>query len=319
MKVKQLVQDIKEQMPEDLNELETLRYIYIYIGKRKNFNPEYYFGNSKTRRQIYMLSNKEIDNEEFLTEKRNLICSSIASLFKKVAREFDIDVDLFKEDNGNGAHVYNIVHLKKGRTIKVDLQRDLKNIHSNRRTEYFGPVTFLWDGLEEEEIEEADKKIGYKKKGKNYKDDDIKLLKNQLKGMNRRDAVNFLLGNKEFLEGLDEEEGYVEASSYVRTTFANCLNKWKNDIPPYVIHCYRDEDIHKQPLQERQHSMCIFNKYKGDYDIYMYRKKQKVFEKVSPERMKKLIEQGLKVDETSIFAKELLNHIDKDTSKEPEL
>lgn len=319
MKVKQLVEEIKEQMPNGLNELETLRYIYIYIGKRKNFNPEYYFGNSKTRRQIYMLSNKEIDNEEFLTEKRNLICTSIASLFKKVAREFDIDVDLFKEDDGNGAHVYNIVHLKKGRTIKVDLQRDLKNIHSNRRTEYFGPVTFLWDGLEEEEIEEADKKIGYKKKGKNYKDDDIKLLKNQLKGMNRRDAVKFLLGNKEFLEGLDEEEGYVEASSYVRTTFANCLNKWRYDTLPYVIHCYRDEDIHKQPLQERQYSMCILNKYKGDYDIYMYRKKQRVFEHISPERMKKLIEQGLKVDKTSIMAKELLEYIDKATSKEPEL
>ena len=168
MKVKQLAQEIKEQMPDGLNELEILRYIYIYIGKRKNFNPEYYFGNSKTKKQIYMLTNKEINNEEFLTEKRNLVCTSIASLFKKVAREFDIDVDLFKEENENGAHIYNIAHLKGLKTIKLDLQMDLNNIHSNKRTEYFGPITYLWDGLEEKEIEKIDKKIGYKKKGKKY-------------------------------------------------------------------------------------------------------------------------------------------------------
>lgn len=119
MKIKQLVQEIREQMPEGLNELETLRYIYIYLGKRKNFNPTYYFGNSKTRKQIYALANKEINNEEFLTEKRNLICTSISSLLKKVAREFDIDVDLYKEEEGNGAHIHNIAHLKHRKNYKT--------------------------------------------------------------------------------------------------------------------------------------------------------------------------------------------------------
>ncbi len=319
MRVKQLVQEIRECMPDGLNELETLRFLYIYIGKRKNFNPEYYFGNSKTKRQIYMLSNKEINNEEFLTEKRNLICTSISSLFKKVAKEIDLDVDLYTEDEGNGAHMYNIAHLKDGRTIRLDLQLDLNNIHSNKRTDYFGPITFLWDGLEDEEIEELDKKIGYKKEGKNYKDDDIELLIEQAKSMNLKDALEFLLRNEKFLEGLQEEEGYVEAIAYVRSTFVKCLNRWKYDTLPYVINCYRDEDIYKQSLQERQYSMCILNKYKGDYDIYVYRKKQRVFEHVSPERMKKLMEQGLKVDETSIMSKELLEHIDKATDKSPEL
>ncbi len=317
MKVKQLAQEIKEQMPDGLNELEILRYIYIYIGKRKNFNPEYYFGNSKTKKQIYMLTNKEINNEEFLTEKRNLVCTSIASLFKKVAREFDIDVDLFKEENENGAHIYNIAHLKGLKTIKLDLQMDLNNIHSNKRTEYFGPITYLWDGLEEKEIEKIDKKIGYKKKGKNYKDDDIELLMKQVKNKNSKDALEFLLGNEKFLEGLNEEEGYVEAIAYVRTAFD--LNKWRYDTYPYLIHCYRDEDIYKRPLKERQYSMCIMNKYKGDYDIYMYRKKQRVFERVSPKRMKKLMEQGLKIDKTSIMANELMKYIDKATSDELEL
>lgn len=319
MKVKQLVEEIKEQMPNELNELETLRYIYIYIGKRKNFNPEYYFGNSKTRRQIYMLANREINNDEFLTEKRNLICTSISSLLKKVAKEFDIDVDLFKEETGNGAHMYNVAHLKDKRIIKLDLQLDLNCIHSKQRTQFFGPITFFWDGLDEEEIEEVDKKIGYKKEGKNYKDDDIESLINQAKNMNVKEAIDFVLNNEKFLEGLEEEEGYVEAIAYVRTTFASCINKWKYDTLPYVIHCYRDEDIYKQPLKDRQYSMCILNRYKGNYDIYMYRKKQRIFEKVSPERMKKLMEQGLKVDETSIMEKELLSCIDKATSKEPEL
>lgn len=318
MKIKELAQEIREQMPNGLNELGTLRKIYIHLGKRKNFSPTYYFGNSKTRRQIYMLANREINNEEFLTEKRNLICSSIASLLKKVAREFDIDVDLYREESGNGAHVCNIAHLNDGRTIKLDLQQDLKNIHSNKRTQYFAPNTFLWDGIDEEVIEEIDEKIGYKKKGKKYKEDDIELLINQAKNMNSKDALEFLLGNERFLEGLKEEEGYIEAIDYVRSTFANCLNKWKYTTLPYVINCYRDEDIYKQPLPDRQYSMCVLNKYKGNYDIYMYRKKQRVFEKVSPERMKKLIEQGMKIDENETMAKELKKYINK-ANEEPEL
>lgn len=319
MKIKRVAQDIREQMPKGLNELETLRYIYIYLGKRKNFSQTYYFGNSKTRRQIYMLANRELNNEDFLTEKRNLICTSISSLLKKVAREFDIDVDIHKEESGNGAHVHNIARLKDGRIIKLDLQQDLKNIHSNKRTQNFAPITFLWDGIEDKEIEKIDEKIGYKKKGKKYKEDDIELLINQAKNMNPKNALKFLLGDEKFLEGLKEEEGYVEAIDYVRSTFARCLNKWKYDTLPYVINCYRDEDIHKQPLQERQYSMCILNKYKGNYDIYMYRKKQRVFEKISPERMKKLIEQGLKVEENDTMAKEMMKYIDKATSKGIEL
>lgn len=136
--------------------------------------------------------------------------------------------------------------------------------------------------------------------------------------MDIKDALEILLSDGNFLEGLQEEEGYVEAINYVRTTFANCLNKRKYTTLPYVISCYRDEDIHKQPLSDRQYSMCILNKYKGNYDIYMYRKKRGMFEQVSPERMKKLIEQGMKIDENATIAKELKEYINK-TDKEPEL
>lgn len=318
MKVKQLAQEIKEQMPEELNELETLRYIYIFLGKRKNFNPAYYFGNSKTKRQIYSLANRHINDEQFLTEKKNLICTSISSLFMKVAREFDINVELYREEDGNGAHYSNIVKLKDGKIIEVDLQRDLAYIHSNRRTVYFGRLSYFWDGLDEEELEVIDEKIGYKAKGKNYKDEDIDILCKKTKGMKTQDAVDIILKDRRFLEELKDEEGYIEALDYVRTTLNICLRNAPNKSHTYVINCYRDKDVWDEVLPTRQYSMCVFSKQKDEQRMYLFRKKQRMFEKVSPERMKKLIEQGMKIDEIGPISKEFKEFINK-TSKEPEL
>ena len=136
MKINQLVEKIKDEMPEGLDELETLRKIYIYIGKNKRFDPEYYYGNRKTREKIYKLSQNKMHDEEFLTEKRELICLTIANELKLVAKAFGIDVETVK-DTDDAKHLYNIARLKNKVIIGLDLQNDLTAIHTNQSTNKF--------------------------------------------------------------------------------------------------------------------------------------------------------------------------------------
>ena len=75
-------------------------------------------------------------DEEFLTEKRELLCITIASELKLVAKEFGIDVEVVKDDD-DPKHLYNIARLKNKVTIGLDLQNDLMAIHTNQSTNKF--------------------------------------------------------------------------------------------------------------------------------------------------------------------------------------
>lgn len=292
MKIKNMAEEVREQIPKGLNELETLRYIYIYLGKKKQFDVRYYFGNRKTKEKIYMLANQMLEDEKFLTEKKELICTSISMNLLLLAKVFNITLELITDEEGIGAHMYNIAKLKDGRLIKLDLQQDLSNIHVGNRTTEFGRRDYLLTEISDEELEQIDEKIGYKKIGKNYKDDDIKLLLTQINGKNRIDATDYILNNEMFLEGLKESDGYIELLRYVKRTLAMCVG----ESSVYVINLYRDEDINRQPLPDRQYSICVFAKQKQKSNIYLFKKKERRFEKVEPERIKRLFAQGLKFE-----------------------
>lgn len=292
MRIKNMEEEVREQMPEGLSELGILRCLYIYLGKRKQFDVKYYFGDRKTKEKIYRLANQRLEDENLLIGEKLSICTSIAKSLLLLAKKFDISLELITDEEGIGAHMYNIAKLKDGRIIKLDLQQDLSNIHVGNRTTEFGRRDYLLTEISNEEIEEIDEKIGYKKIGKNYKDDDIKLLISQIKGKNKIDATDYILNNEMFLEGLKESDGYIELLRYVKRTLSMCVG----ESSVYVINLYRDEDINKQPLPDRQYSICVFARQKQKSNIYLFKKKERRFEKVEPERMKRLLAQGLKFE-----------------------
>ncbi len=303
MKIKDMAEEIKKQMPKDLNELEMLRYIYIYIGKRKSFDPRYYFGNSETRNKIYRLASQKIRDENFLVENKELICTSISNTLRLVAKEFGIELALQKDEKGVGAHMYNLAKLKDGRVIKLDLQRDLGDIHIGHITRNFGDLEVFCNCISDEELEKIDEKIGYKKE--NYKGNNIAILRKQTQNMKVLDAIRFVLNSDKFNTVLKEAEGYIELLDYVKTALQYCTG----EINPPVINCYRDENINKQALDKRQYSMCIYAEKGNDFNIYLFKKKERRFVEVTPERMIRLVNEGLKIENKSHNSKKLIKRI----------
>ena len=293
MKIKQMADEARKRMPEGLNELETLRYIYIFLGKQKSFDPEYYFGNKEVKKKIYELHNRRLENEDFLVSNRNLICTSISHTLKLLGKEFGIDIEVKQNRNTKCTHMYNVGNLKDGRKIHLDLQMDLKFIHMGRRTGNFGTLSDLCTMIAVEDIEAIDEKIGYKNPDKDYTEKILIDILQRLKDKKGLEKVKGLLSDKEFKEIL-EEKGYVESQLFVSDALVTI-----GALESNVITCYRDKNIYNEPLPETQYSMCVFaqgeREEKGKFDIYIYKKRAGRFVNVSVEEMRMLVEQGLKL------------------------
>ena len=305
MKIKQLAEKIKNEMPKDLDEIETLRYIYIYIGKNKRFDPEYYYGNRKTREKIYRLSRSKMHDEEFLTEKRELICLTIANELKLVAKEFGIDVEVVKDDD-DSKHLYNIARLKNKVTIGLDLQNDLAAIHTNQSTNKFAQGFFGYHTLTDTELGLIDEKIGYKKVNENYKEEQIYKLMLKTSNMGKFDKFKCMFEDSNFNETVKNTDGYVEAVGYV----LKVIEALKLKSFAKIVTCYRDNDIYNQPLDNRQYSMLAYIKEKSNFAMYMFKKKDGKFVPISPVRLQNLTAQGMKIKEDQ-YSKELKYHISK--------
>ena len=295
MKIKDLAEEIKKQMPPNLTELEVLRYIYIYLGKNVSFSPQYYFGNSKTRQKIYNLAKSKMYDEEFLTENKELVCTSIASKLRLVTKQFGIDLSLQKDEENTPSHMHNTARLEDGRLILLDLQRDLQYIHTDRKTRFFGSIDYICDCIGYEELEKIDEKIGYKEVNKDYKDKEIELLQKATKGMGTLHAVKFILNSDSFNETLKASNGYVETYEYIKAILNMCVEKHS----AYVINCYRDKDINGEQLPKRQNSMCIYAENGKNFSINLFKKKEEKFVNVSVNQMAKLTKQGLNVFQNS--------------------
>lgn len=309
MKIKQIVDEIKRKMPDGLNEIETLRYIYIYLGKQKSFEPEYFFGNRATREKIYNLSQKNMLNRDYLAKNKKLLCTSISSMLKIIASEFGIELNCQKEKRKNGAHMHNLALLKDGRTIKLDLQMDLQYIHSGQKTAYFGAKEYGYDSISLDELERIDEKIGYKRVDNNYKDGDIEEIAKVTKAMKDLDALEYILNDRRFLAGLSKNDGYIESYQYVKDSLRTCIKGNKVDI----IHCYREQGLDENGILQNQYSICIFAKDKKKNQIYLYKKKDNIFAKVSQERMLRLVKQGLKIDKKYSHSERMLSYLEENS------
>lgn len=319
MSIKQLVQELKQKMPDGLNELEMARYIYIELGKIKAFDKKYYFGNSKTREKIYKLSIRNRRNVDSLVKKRELICVTISYLYKAVLKEFGIDsyVEIYGEDKQpkNGEHMYSIIRLKDGRLIKADLQSDLKNVQTGMKTQFFGTVNkrdnndIYLDSIDEEELKSIDMKIGYLKNNGKYKNAIIQNLKQKIKGMNTLEQLNQMINSDELYDVI-EEMGYVEAIKHIRILLVNCIGADNIDKNIHIISCYKKGEMSSEEFEDRKYTISIFAKQKDKSNIYVYKPKSKRFVLINERMMNKLINQGLVIPNT-FGGKALRNHVNK--------
>ena len=120
--------------------MEIVRYVYINLGKKMNFDIGYTFGNKKQREELYYrpITDKELSKN---LETRKAICKDLAYLVVRILSEFGIEAKVEQSpDYYQSLHVYNSITLKDGRKFSADLEEDLEYIQSGSKTRYFGRV-----------------------------------------------------------------------------------------------------------------------------------------------------------------------------------
>ena len=173
MNRKQLLEKIKREMPDDLNEKEKAAFIMMKIAEDRSFSEHYFWGSALTSKEIYSRAvNPTLVDPE---DRRKLICVTSSKLFKYIAAELGMKVYYMGEELypisslkwsvKNGEHVYPVVELSDGSLIKCDIQQDLSNIQTGCRWKNFGTAypgeKDILSVISEEELETIMEKIGY--------------------------------------------------------------------------------------------------------------------------------------------------------------
>ena len=172
------IDNIINNMPQNLSQIEKAYYIYLELGKLVSESPQFVFTNREGKEQHY---NDMIDSKYYG------ICKSISELYANILRDkrIGISADLVKKyPESSITHVDTILKID-GKNYIANLINDLSRIKTSRRVNsfcfdlsrpvndprlkednesylkrlehYYGRI----DSLTREDIEKLDKKLGY--------------------------------------------------------------------------------------------------------------------------------------------------------------
>lgn len=270
-----------QEQKDNLSELELVRYVYIYLGKILSFDVNFLFGNTEIRKQIYKKCSKDENELNKNIENKQVICKSIAYLIEYILTKLDIKVESITDyyENVPYPHVSNIVFLKNGLILPIDLQHDLKNIQTNYRTCYFG------DNISDEILEQIDYKIGYIKEEQNYTENYLYLLKIALtNNLTLKEKIKFILDNINVYSDITNMK-YPERKNYYSCFIEQFINK-KEKNKLHFIDCYQMSD------KEKEYRICIVvENPNAENIVYLYSNELQKFEEYSLEDINKLLKQ----------------------------
>lgn len=172
------IDNIINNMPQNLSQIEKAYYIYLELGKIVSESPQFVFTNREGKERHY---NDVIDSEYYG------ICKSISELYVSILRDkrIGISADLVKKyPESPITHIDTILKID-GKNYITNLISDLSRIKTSRRTNsfcfdlsrpvndsilkednesylkrlehYYGKI----DSLTRQDIEQLDKKLGY--------------------------------------------------------------------------------------------------------------------------------------------------------------
>lgn len=292
MTKKDLVESIKQNMPEGLTELEKARYVYIEIGKQKAFDPQYYYGNARTQKRIFLESHEASQNPEKFHNKRTLVCVSLTYVYLSVLRDLGIECYTMSDDDG---HMYNRILLndENGQKIRIraDLSNDLKNIQAGLEPDQFGttePGYDYYDTIDKQELKEIDKKIGYIED--EYRN--INELQEITAGMTATEGLKTILQDPR-IYGNTNFQGHIERRAYYGKVI-NSLMHYYYRKKIFLFSGYMDKEDKQEPNGKRRtYSLCAFSYEKNQITPYLYSIPAQRFIPVSMEQLVEFKKAGL--------------------------
>lgn len=293
MNKREMIQYLKQNMPDfqgndEEIEVKTALYIYVELGKIKSFNEKYYFGNSQTQKKIYRLAERQSREVDEIAEKKKIICVSLTYLYCSILKEFGIQaVASIPEQDG---HIYPVI-TTKGKKFVADLQLDLENIQTQSRLKHFeyrnGSSQDNKPNANQDEITKMLIEVGYIKDERDYKNQEIEKLIEQVKNKNPHEALKIILENENLYHGNVEMES-VEVDKFYKGLLKKVVpHFWETRI--FAFNCYRQKED-----EQRDYTLCVFSE-EDTIKPYLFSKKDRRFLRVEISKMKELEEKGLRL------------------------
>ena len=223
------INEIINEIPDDMSDIEKIRYIYLKCGELFTYNRDYIYSDSLgTSRGIYEEEFKWSDVQNRKKDRIKGLCTQIATgcteainrlimkgKIKGTARAKNIGYVKGKE-----THVATLVSIDD-KAYFLDLYKDLYRIQKGMRTKYFAPSEEIYkrekdmytyikvqligtkcETISEEELEIMDQKCGYCRNGV-YMDDALIQLKNEMNQIQDINDIKKYVGN---IEGKNRED-----------------------------------------------------------------------------------------------------------------
>ena len=291
---------IATSMPDDLTDLEKVRYIYINLGKLFSYDYRIVVDESVISKPLDYADN-EISRYQTcyqISEVLTVLINGLVPTCHAKVIERKINGRSFNKE-----HVATEVIFKDNLKILLDLTLDLSNIQAGLRTKEFGFTTNSnndYDIIFLRECEEMDKKLGFiaDKYTDDYIDEFKRILNNtNFSGKTKAEILDFKI--RKIKEVLAKDfKGEHEAIRYINTLFNKILtNEELSTLKQFNLSYENTDELN---------FMAIFSF--DELGLYYSYSNELGFNKIKASTVISLLKSGWKTNSTSIqtiFAKDI--------------
>lgn len=287
------IQKVKDET-EGFSDLKKIRYVYLDLGKRFQFDLDFAFGNTRSKGKIYEINNNKEKLSEIMDDNLT-ICVSISHIFEVVIKKLGIDIKTIVDpkDDRKYPHTYNVITMDDKQEYRFDLQEDMRFIKSHLRTKYFGisMENHKNNVVCRRELDKIDEEIGYINGDLYYTDEYLELIKMHMNLFEDfGEKVQFVLENLESYT--DTNIGYADRKWRMEDLIGNYntpgLIFSKKDMNKiHLIDCYEEKD------GKKEYKLCVAVDVKNGTDIYFFSEETNCFEKKTMDEVSEMVKNGL--------------------------
>ena len=318
--------EIIERMPDNLTDMEKVRYIYIEVCRLFVYNPEYITGDNEKKAELF---DEDVNLNDLTNNKA--ICSKLARAVTYLLQACGIESNGVVFNHRFEGHLETVCRVD-GKLYELDPARDLMNVKMGFKTQGFAiPMKndvredfTEYSYLSEKELEEIDAAIGYtfglsseyidriSERGEATEDYDFKIYMDEAVD-EIADALHDYHLFKEYMEGVHPEVDVdnllgFEQDKYRIEFIMNYVNNFAKD---YTYIDRRDffEELIGRCLDDVEDNMILFSgtdttgelytilKYKGEIaenDLFYLIKEGEPIRILTTDEVQDILDNGFK-------------------------
>ena len=256
------VDKLIKQIPDNLDDIEKARYVYLNLGKLLSYDEKYWYGNSEIKNRIYKKSMCTTPrfSEIQPNKKKKAICVSISKLYSSVLNKVGINAGQQHEIDHTFTYMF-----ANNKLYYADLNNDLKFIQLNLPTRYF----FVRGATGQKSFE-----------------DTISLIKSKTQSMNKlSDKMQCIFDLGSTIPGVKDLELIERNSTYNYLSQMVLPEKDFLKVRPIQLYETQLDEKHRKNRVNYQTVYIIqdFNKEtkKNEFSYFVFSKDEKKFNQLS--------------------------------------